>query len=447
MINSADVLSALRQSLLVDGYDFVLDLDRSHGSWLLDARDGTPYLDMFSFYGSNALGMNHPTLVDDEAFRHRLGSVALHKPTNSGVYTTEYAEFVATFRRVVGDPMLPLLFFIEGGALAVENALKVAFDWKSRSNEAAGRAPELGSQIMHLTKAFHGRSGYTMSLTNSAPIKVARFPKFAWPRIPVPAVTFPYEDNLDQVQAAEAKALHQARQAFEAHLHDIAAFIVEPVQAEGGDNHMRPEFLQAVQALCQEYDALFIVDEVQTGCGLTGTPWAYQQLGLTPDVVAFGKKFQVCGIMAGGRVDEVSDNAFHVSSRLASTWGGNLTDMVRAGRILEVIEAEGLFDKVSALGDALLDRLRGLEKQHPDTVRNARGRGLMCAFDLPDAATRDTVIDRMYRDERVILLACGESSIRFRPVLTVSESELSAACDALDRVLDGVEGATPHAAG
>ncbi|MGI8949025.1 MAG: L-lysine 6-transaminase [Ornithinimicrobium sp.] len=435
MTSTTEVHDTLRESLLVDGYDFVLDLERSQGSRLLDARDGTPYLDMFSFYGSNALGMNHPALVEDAAFRHRLAVVALHKPTSSGVYTTDYADFVATFRRVVGDPRLPHLFFIEGGALAVENALKVAFDWKSRRNEAAGRSAELGSQVMHLSKAFHGRTGYTMSLTNSAPIKVARFPRFDWPRIPVPALAFPYEHELAAVETAEAEALRLARHAFESNAHDVAAFIAEPVQAEGGDNHMRPEFLQAMQALCHEHDALFILDEVQTGCGLTGTPWAYLQLDLQPDIVAFGKKFHVCGIMAGERVDEVADNAFHVSSRLASTWGGNLTDMVRARRMLEVIEADRLFERIAPLGEALLNRLLALQRQHPARVANARGRGLMCAFDLPDPDTRDTVVDRMYRDEHVIILSCGERSIRFRPVLTVTESELMSACDALDRVL------------
>lgn len=435
MTSATDVHDTLRESLLVDGYDLVLDLDRSQGSRLLDARDGTPYLDMFSFYGANALGMNHPALVADAAFRHRLGVVALHKPTSSGVYTTDYADFVTAFRRVVGDPRLPHLFFIEGGAVAVENALKVAFDWKSRRNEAAGRSSELGSQVMHLSRAFHGRTGYTMSLTNSAPVKVARFPKFDWPRIPVPALAFPYEHDLAPVEAAEGQALQLARQAFETNPHDIAAFIAEPIQAEGGDNHMRPEFLQAMQALCHEYDALFILDEVQTGCGLTGTPWAYEQLGLQPDLVAFGKKFQVCGIMAGGRVDEVADNAFTVSSRLASTWGGNLTDMVRARRMLEVIAAERLFERVAPLGQTLLDRLTDLQQQRPRLVTNARGRGLMCAFDLPGPDTRDTVIDRMYRDEHVIILSCGERSIRFRPVLTVSEAELMSACDALERVL------------
>ena len=210
------------------------------------------------------------------------------------------ARFVETFARVLGDPALPHLFFVDGGALAVENALKVAFDWKSRHNEAHGIDPDLGTKVLHLRGAFHGRSGYTLSLTNTDPNKVARFPKFDWPRIDAPYLR-PGAD----MDAVEAESLRQARAAFEAHPHDIACFIAEPIQGEGGDRHFRPQFFAAMRELCDEFDALLIFDEVQTGCGMTGTPWAYQQLGVTPDVVAFGKKTQVCGVMAGGRVDEV----------------------------------------------------------------------------------------------------------------------------------------------
>ena len=295
--------------LLADGFEFVLDLDRSHGSTLVDARDSSEYLDMFTFFASSALGMNHDALARDDEFLREIAAVAVNKPSNSDVYTVPMARFVETFARVLGDKALPHLFFIDGGALAVENALKIAFDWKSRLNESRGIDPALGTKVLHLERAFHGRSGYTMSLTNTEPVKVARFPKFDWPRIPSPAVNL--HDDEAAVAAAEAEAIEAARRAFEENPHDIACFIAEPIQGEGGDNHFRPSFLRAMQALCREFDALFVLDEVQTGVGLTGTAWAYQQLGLEPDVVAFGKKTQVCGVMAGGRVDEVGRQRLH----------------------------------------------------------------------------------------------------------------------------------------
>src|SRR6266480_3906648 len=260
----------LAEHLLVDGYRLVLDAERSHGSWLVDARDGREFLDLYTHFASAPLGANPPGIVDDPAFLALLARVAASKPANPDMYTTHLAEFVETFARVLGDPALPHLFFVEGGALAVENALKTAFDWKSRRNEAAGRSRDLGTKVMHLTRAFHGRSGYTMSLTNTDPTKTARFPKFDWPRIDVPAIRFPLDEHLDQVRAEERRALAQARAAFEANSHDIACFIAEPIQGEGGDNHMRAEFLRAMQAMCREGDALFVLAEVQTGVGLTG---------------------------------------------------------------------------------------------------------------------------------------------------------------------------------
>src|SRR5215210_6083187 len=428
----SEVREVLARSVLTDGMKLVIDLHRSRGSRLVDARNGTRYLDMYTFFASAPLGLNPAGLADDPTFMAELGAIAVNKPANPDMYSTAYAEFVATFVRVLGDPALPHLFFVEGGALAVENALKVAFDWKSRQNEAAGRDRRLGTKIMHLTRAFHGRSGYTLSLTNTEPNKTDRFPMFDWPRIDVPAMIFPLADHLDQVVAAEQRALEQARAAFAAHPHDIAAFIAEPIQGEGGDNHLRPEFLQAMLDLTHAHNALFILDEVQTGVGTTGTPWAYQQLGLQPDVVAFGKKAQLGGIMAGGRVDEVPDNVFQISGRINSTWGGGLTDMVRSRRLLEIIEAEGLIEAARGKGARLVTGLQAVAAE-TGVLANVRGRGLFAACDLANAPQRDRMVTDLRKKERVIVLPCGERSIRFRPALSVSEDEIDEAVAAMGR--------------
>jgi L-lysine 6-transaminase len=342
------------------------------------------------------------------------------------------ASFVETFVRVLGDPVLPHLFYVDGGALAVENALKVAFDWKSRHNEARGIDPALGTRVLHLTGAFHGRSGYALSLTNTDATKTARFPKFSWPRIDAPFIRPDLDD--DGMASAEAETLRQARSAFAAHPHDIACFIAEPIQGEGGDRHFRPNFFAAMRELCDEFDALFVADEVQTGCGITGTAWAYQQLGSQPDVVAFGKKTQICGIMAGRRVDEVPDNVFAVSSRINSTFGGNLVDMVRARRILEVIEADDLLGNAAMVGGYLKASLDALAAELPAVVRDVRGRGLMCAFSLPSTAQRDALLAALW-NRGVIALGCGPDSLRFRPALTVSRLEIDCAVAAVREAL------------
>ncbi|MET9341325.1 L-lysine 6-transaminase [Nonomuraea sp. NPDC003804] len=418
-----DVHDRLARHLLVDGYRLVLDLDRSRGSWLVDARTGRRYLDFYTFFASAPLGVNPP--LDQEL----LGRIALNKPANPDMYSEHLADFVETFTRVLGDPDLPRLFFVEGGALAVENALKTAFDWKSRRNEAEGRPRELGSRVMHLTRAFHGRSGYTLSLTNTEPLKTERFPLFDWPRIEVPAT------HLGDVEDLEARALAQAVAAFERHPHDIACFIAEPIQGEGGDNHMRAEFLQAMQDLCHEHDALFVLDEVQTGGGTTGTPWAYQQLGLAPDIVAFAKKVQVGGIMAGRRVDLVPDNVFTVSGRINSTWGGGLVDMVRSRAMLEIIERDGLIPRTAEAGARLVEGLGKLQAEHPALVSNVRGRGFMCAFDLPDGARRSALIIRLREEEGVVVLPCGERSVRLRPALNIPDEDLEHGLAAIGHAL------------
>jgi L-lysine 6-transaminase len=177
-----------------------------------------------------------------------------------------------------------------------------------------------------------------------------------------------------------------------------------------------------------------VLDEVQTGVGFTGTTWAYQQLGLEPDVVAFGKKVQLGGVMAGRRVDQVPANVFRVPGRISSTWGGGLADMVRSTRLLEIIEREGLVERAAKTGSWLLTELRALGERHAVVVSNVRGRGLMCALDLPDSEARDTAL-RLLREQNVIMLPCGERSIRFRPALDVTEHDLEFGLNALERVL------------
>ena len=435
-MTAEEVHPSLAKHILVDGYDFVLDLGASTGMWLHDALSQRRFLDMFSFFSSAPLGINPSELVDDPDFMSRLAAGAVNKPANPDVYTVEYAQFVEAFARVLGDPALPHLFFVDGGALAVENAVKAAFDWKAQRLAGAGPAGEEDLAVLHLEGAFHGRSGYTMSLTNTDPAKTALFPKFQWPRIPAPAARFPLAGHEAANAAAEQRSLDAAKAAFEHADGRIACFIAEPIQGEGGDNHLRPEFLIAMQALCHEHDALFVLDEVQTGGGITGTPWTYQQLGLEPDLVAFGKKTQVCGVMGGRRIDEVPGNVFRVSSRISSTWGGNLADMIRATRIFEVIERDQIFAAAARRGAYLLAGIEELARAHPDLLDNPRGRGLMCAVDLPSRAVRDDVVRRMYADECVLVLPCGDRGLRFRPPMTITEAHIDLALAALDTCLN-----------
>jgi L-lysine 6-transaminase len=440
------VHATLRKHMLADGMEMVLDLARSQGVYLYDALSGRRLLDFFGFFATNALGMNHPKLAGDAAFMQRLTEAALNNITNSDVYTPHMARFVQTFSRVGIPDYLKYAFFVAGGTLAVENALKTAFDWKVRKNFHKGYRREVGHQAMHFDQAFHGRSGYAISMTNTAdPRKTAHFPKFDWPRVSNPMIHFPLtEERVEDLIRREHLALAQAKQFFLERKDDIACIIIEPIQGEGGDNHFRAEVLNALRDLAHENDALFICDEVQAGVGITGAFWAHQAIGVQPDIMAFGKKTQVCGLLAGPKLDEIDDHVFRIASRINSTWGGNLVDMVRFDRILEVIEEDHLLDHVQHAGAHLQQRLHALAAEIPH-VTNVRGRGLMCALDLPCAGFRDRVRKVAYQ-HGLVLLGCGRRSLRFRSPLTITSAEIDEGMEMLAAAIrqTAAEGAPHH---
>lgn len=417
-----EVHSTLSNHMLVDGFDLVVDLRRSQGAYLYDSRYNKRYLDFFTFFASGSIGINHPKMMSPE-FLEKLGRTAVNKPSNSDAYTVEMAEFVETFARIAMPSHFQYLFFVDGGALANENAVKTAFDWKVRKNFVKGYTEERGRQVIHFRRAFHGRSGYTLSMTNTDPTKTNYFPKFRWPRIHNPAIHFPLnEENLERVQKQEALAMEQIKRAIINNPDDIAALIIEPIQGEGGDNHFRKEFLVELRALCDENEILLIFDEVQTGVGITGKFWAHEHF-VRPDIMTFGKKTQVCGFMCNTRIDDVLENVFHKSSRINSTFGGNLIDMVRFMKILEIIEEDSLVDNAKVTGEHMLHQLQTLEQDFPDSVSNARGRGLFCAIDLESSQGRDLLKQKAY-EAGLILIGCGDHSIRFRPPLTLKKEEV-----------------------
>ncbi|MDR2273460.1 MAG: L-lysine 6-transaminase [Sphingobacterium sp.] len=416
----SNVHERLSKHILADGFPLVMDMEKSHGSYIVD-ENGDEYLDMFSMFASMAVGYNHPHLVKHRDF---LGKMAVNKPAMSDIYPKEFADFVDTFDRVAIPKELSYAFFISGGALAVENALKAAFDWKTRLNLAKGIQKE-ASQVIHFKQAFHGRSGYTLSLTNTQdPRKYMYFPKFNWPRIVNPKLTYPLTtENISQTITVEEKAIAEINQAIHDNPNDIACMIIEPIQGEGGDNHFRREFFQQLRQICDKNEILLIFDEVQTGMGITGKMWAYQHYDVIPDVLAFGKKTQVCGILANKeKFDQVEHHVFKESSRINSTFGGDFMDMLRFKLILEVIEQENLLSNAAEKGTYLKNMLQELIKDKPQ-LSNLRGEGLFVALDFDSADSRNEFIKRAYAN-KLIMLGCGEKSIRFRPHLNISKEDI-----------------------
>ena len=434
MIDAKDVKKVIGRHLLADGMDLIIDLEKSKGSWFVDQRNGDRYLDCFAMFASMAVGYNHDDLL---AIRDRLGAIAVQKPANSDSYSAPMAEFLQTFAEYAMPAYLPHVFFIEGGALAVENGLKAAFDWKVKKNFGRGEKKEIGHKIIHFQQAFHGRSGYTLSLTNTAdPRKTRFFPKFTWPRIVNPKLTFPLtKENLVATCALEAEALSAIEEHIAREGDDLAGLIIEPIQGEGGDNHFRDEFFTALRRICDEHEILLIMDEVQTGIGLTGKFWAHEHFTVRPDMVCFGKKTQICGVLASTRLDEVAKNVFTEPSRINSTFGGNLVDMVRCAAILKIIDKENLVDNACLRGRELLQGLENFGREFPDVLSNARGRGLMCAFDLADGDKRNAFRAKLLQ-EKLLVVGCGERSIRFRPHLIISREEIEIILQTIRKVLE-----------
>jgi len=417
-VTPSNVLETIERHVLLDGFKVVIDLEKSRGSYLYDAVTGHRLIDLYGFFGSMPVGFNHP-YFDREDVKRDLLRAAKVKIANSDVYSNGYAEFVDTFSRVVGLPPLERYLFIEGGALAVENCLKAAMDWKVRKNMVAGHG-ERGTQVLHFRHAFHGRTGYTMSLTNTDPRKTDLFAKFDWPRVSTPYLNFslPESERERDVIEREKKSEQEIKAFINQRKIDICAIIIEPIQGEGGDNHFRGEWLKKLREICDENEIILIFDEVQCGMGATGRKWCCQHFDVLPDIMAFGKKAQVCGVMAGPRFDEVKDNAFRLPSRLNSTWGGNFTDMVRSTHFLRIIEKENLVENAGKVGAYFLDQLRELQTIF-GFIKAVRGRGMFLAFDLPDAKTREEMWKGLF-DLGVLTLRSGERSIRFRPALNMT---------------------------
>ena len=421
----------LAKHILADGYPIVMDMDKSHGSYVVD-ENGIEYLDLFSMFASTAIGYNHPHLLAKIDF---LGRNAVNKPAMSDIYTKDYADLIDTFERVAMPKELQYLFFISGGTLAVENALKTAFDWKTRLNISKGIEKE-ASDVIHFKQAFHGRSGYTLSLTNTKdPRKYEYFPKFDWPRIENPKRIYPVtEENLCKVVEAEKRAIEQIENVLETRKNKVACIIIEPIQGEGGDNYFRKEFFQKLREICDREEILLIFDEVQTGIGMTGKMWAFQHYDVIPDVVSFGKKTQVCGILANKeKLDQIPNNVFKESSRINSTFGGNYIDMLRFKLILEVIEQEKLVENAAEKGKYILSKLNEIAKE-TKKIHSVRGLGLFIAFDFSSDLDRSAFIKTCF-ENHMIILPCGENSVRMRPHLNISEEDTNKAIEIIKLAL------------
>lgn len=454
---SFNKIKKLQKTILVDSYPKIWNFKKSINSTLFDL-DGHKYLDFHGGFGSNPIGWNHPVLI--EKMEEEPMSLYVNKPANSDFYSTKLVEYVDKMNTTLPKGY-DKLFFIDGGSNAVENALKVAFDWKYKMfKKYFDNKGSYNPKIIYLENCFHGRGGYTMSLTNTDPKKVALFPKFNnWIRIKnktsrtyglshqdtfISTKNYPKYDKcnklIDDIEREGKVNIVKEFLDIEKYndLRDIAAVIVEPIRCEGGDIYPTLSSLRFINDYCKNNDILFIVDEVQTGFGTTGKWWCFEHFNhLNPDIVSFGKKSQQCGIFAGRRIDYVENNCFAQSSRISSTWGGNLIDMVRATHIIDIINDDNLLNNAKMLGNYWTNEMHQLPTIYKQYISNIRNLGLLMAFDLPSNESRNKVLKEM-ENNGLLALGCGRKTIRLRPNLAVDIEDIEECIDITKKSIESI---------
>jgi 4-aminobutyrate aminotransferase/(S)-3-amino-2-methylpropionate transaminase len=329
------------------------------------------------------------------------------------------------------------------GAEAVENALKAAFAWKARRNRggagwttddltAVMRNEQTSANaltVLSFEGGFHGRTLGALSATRSKPIHKLDFPAFNWPVVPFPASRFPLAEHAAANREAEARSLQAITDVLDRQGHRVAALLVEPIQGEGGDRHASPEFFRALRRLLSGREVAFVVDEVQTGLGATGTFWAHHAwlLDEPPDIVTWSKKFQLGGLFL--REEFLPAEPY----RIFNTFLGDPLRAAQANVILDVVERDRLVAHTVRSGARLVSGLVELGTRHPGLLSEGRGAGTFAAIDVRDPATRDQMLDRL-RQRGVEAGGSGDRSIRFRPALVFGARHVDEALDAFDAV-------------
>lgn len=412
---------------------FYTDAQRSLGNYIVDA-DGNVLLDLYGHIAALPLGYNHPDLIaawDYGRFRWTAG----FRPALGVSPPVDYVRCVErSLARIAPEGMEGILT-VTTGAEALENAFKIAFlevmrrrrggPPSAEEQAASMRNAQHGAnalKILSFEGGFHGRSLGALSATRSKAIHKVDFPAFDWPVAPFPANLFPLEANAEDNVRREAESLAEVERLLREAEGNIAGIVVEPIQGEGGDRHASAAFFRSLQRLAKQYGALLIVDEVQTGGGGTGIWWEHARWELPepPDVVTFSKKMQVGGCYF--RKELMPDMPY----RIFNTFLGDPLRLAQLEVIIEVVERDGLLGNVQRTGAYLLQRLYELEASFPGVVSQSRGQGTWCAFDLPDSARRDTVVERL-RQRGVEMGGCGSRSIRFRPALILQSRHVDEA--------------------
>jgi len=405
-----------------------LNPNKSKGSYLYDDNSGKFILDLYCFFSTLPLGYNHPIFSKDE-FKNDLHIFGGLKPSTGRILTNFIDEFVTDFHNYVNNDIFNKYFFIHGGGLAVENALKIAFDWKRYINNKNGiKVDGNEMKVIALEDAFHGITGYGLSLSANQ-LKCSHFPKFNWPKFEAPYVKFPCNEGDDQeFKKAQIQALNSIEEYIEqTGKQYIASIIIELVQGGGGDKHLGQEYVRGLKDICDKNDILFIIDEVQTGFGVSGKLWCYEHYKVEPHLLTFGKKAQISGVCIGKNIPDI-EQVINVPGRLSPTWNGDITDYVRCKYIIQAYKEYNLVDNATELGKYIVSSLKSM-----NAFMNVRGRGFLIAFDFENSDDRDRY-DQLCFEEGLFLLPMSDVTLRMRPNMALTKDEADHALEIINKV-------------
>lgn len=374
-------------------FDITIDFEKSRGSYVFDKKSNKPYLDLFSMYSTLPLGYNHR--VFDGSFMEKVARVAHIRTTNNMFLSDELQEFIAAFRKYVFSDHLHLTCT---GALAIEAAIKCAMVQKKVDKP----------MVISLKRSFHGLNswGFLTDRFAATAERMKYYPRNEWLNL-----------SFEELETYFSKGP----------VENLVAIVLEPIQCTAGDLYIPLQQIERLRQLCDQYDVCLIVDEIQTGMGVTGSMWYSEKIGLTPDILVFGKKAQVSGIVVK---EKYAACILSPVQKLEVTYDGDLIDAIRAIYVLKAYENDALLEKVQEK-NILFRQL--LETR----VLNYRSSGLLIAFDFETKDIRDRFTSLCFQ-EGLICNGTGEKAVRMRPNLAISGSEIEETASILDKVFSRV---------
>jgi len=424
------MIAELSRYVIADVQPVVVDLARSGGMWLTTV-DGQRIFDWAGYYASKLLGHNHPGLYEPE-YLERLARAANNKVANPDFLTEECLEYYRALHRLAPrcmvNPQLEV-YSVNSGAEAVENMMKYFINLHhQRTGGQAQRGEKL--RFLYFEKAFHGRTIFALNVTQTLdPVATKDFHGLIPGNIQVPFPGINTSESPAANRARTEEALHIVGSLLARYAGEVVAMVVEPIQGAGGHRVAEPEFFQGLSRLAHQHGVFLGFDEVQTAGGPTGAMFMVDQMNLPhpPQAVAVAKKFG-CGAVYMLR--SMEDKGV-----LDSTWGGPLVDMVRFVQEMKIVERENLVAAAAANGEKLAAGLRELERKFSGQLYNVRGQGLYQGFSLAPPAARNRLEELALQEENLLLLGAGADSIRLRPNLSVTESDIAQLLEMLGRSL------------